>query len=130
MMELLLKIAAGAVTAALCAAVLRRNGTEFTLLIMLAAGVWALMMAAGALGEVVSILSRLTRLSQLDIYVIEPVVKVVGLSVITRVSGEICRTAGEGGIAACVETAGTFLALAAALPLVDAVVEMITRMLT
>lgn len=130
MMELLLKIAAGAVTAALCAAVLRRNGTEFTLLIMLAAGVWVLMMAAGALGEVVSILSRLTRLSQLDIYVIEPVVKVVGLSVITRVSGEICRTAGEGGIAACVETAGTFLALAAALPLVDAVVEMITRMLT
>ena len=109
---------------------LRRNGTEFTLLIMLAAGVWVLMMAAGALGEVVSILSRLTRLSQLDIYVIEPVVKVVGLSVITRVSGEICRTAGEGGIAACVETAGTFLALAAALPLVDAVVEMITRMLT
>lgn len=130
MMELLLKIAAGAVTAALCAAVLRRNGTEFTLLIMLAAGVWVLMMAAGALGEVITILSRLTRLSKLDIHVIEPVVKVVGLSVVTKVSGEICRAAGEGGIAACVETAGTFLALAAALPLVGAVVEMITEMLS
>ena len=130
MMELLLKIAAGAVTAALCAAVLRRNGTEFTLLIMLAAGVWVLMMAAGALGEVITILSRLTRLSKLDIHVIEPVVKVVGLSVVTKVSGEICRAAGEGGIAACVETAGTFLALAAALPLVGAVVEMITGMLS
>lgn len=128
-MELLLKIAAGAVSAALCAAVLRRNGAEFALVVMLAAGIWVMSIALQALGEVVSALSRLSRLAQIDAGLIEPVIKVVGLSVITRVSGEVCRAAGEGGIAAFVEVAGTFLALAAALPLVNAVVEMVSGML-
>lgn len=128
-MELLLKIAAGAVSAALCAAVLRRNGAEFAVVVMLAAGIWVMSIALQALGEVVSALSRLSRLAQIDAGLIEPVIKVVGLSVITRISGEVCRAAGEGGIAAFVEVAGTFLALAAALPLVNAVVEMVSGML-
>ena len=41
----------------------------------------------------------------------------------------MCRSAGEGGIASFVETAGTVLALAAALPLVRGVVEMMAEML-
>lgn len=128
-MELLLKIAAGAVSAALCAAVLRKNGPEFAVLIMLTAGIWVLSLAAGALSQVVTSLARLARVAQLDTTLVEPVVKVVGLSVITRVAGEMCRAAGEGGIAAFVEVAGTFLALAAALPLVNGVVEMIAGLL-
>lgn len=129
MMELMLRIVAGAVTAVLCAAMLRKNGAEFALLVMLAAGIWVLTLAAQALGEVVDSLTRLSRLAQLESGLTQPVIKVVGLSVITRVSVEACRAAGEGGIAAFVEVAGTFLALASALPLVNAVVEMIAEML-
>lgn len=128
-MELLFKIAAGAVSAALCAAVLRRNGAEFAVVVMLAAGIWVMSIALQALGEVVSTLARLAHIAQIDAQWIEPVIKIVGLSVITRVSGEVCRAAGESGIAAFVEVAGTFLALAAALPLVNAVVEMVSGML-
>lgn len=128
-MELLLKIAAGAVTAALCAAVLRKNGAEFAVILMLAAGIWVLSVAAEALGQVVSSLARLARIARLESQLVEPVIKVVGLSVITRITGEVCRAAGEGGIAAFVEVAGTFLALAAALPLVNGVVDMIAGLL-
>lgn len=128
-MELLLKIAAGAVTAALCAMMLRRNAGEFAVLIILAAGAWILAMSAQALTDVVSALSRLARVAQLESELVEPVIKVVGLSVITRVAGETCRAAGEGGIAAFVEVAGTFLALAAAVPLVIGVVELLAEML-
>lgn len=128
-MELMLKIAAGAVMAALCAMMLRRNAGEFAVLVMLAAGVWILAVAAQALEEVVTGLSHLARVAQLETQLVQPVIKVVGLSVITRVAGETCRAAGEGGIAAFVEVAGAFLALAAAVPLVGAVVEMLAEML-
>ncbi|MBR2935184.1 MAG: stage III sporulation protein AD [Oscillospiraceae bacterium] len=128
-MELLLKIAAGAVTAALCAMMLRRNAGEFAVLIMLAAGAWVLAMSTQALIDVVSALSRLARVAQLENELVQPVIKVVGLSVITRVAGETCRAAGEGGIAAFVEVAGTFLALAASVPLVIGVVELLAEML-
>jgi len=128
-MELMLKIAAGAVTAALCAVVLRKNGPEFAVIVMLAAGIWILTMAARALGETVDALSRLARIARLENELVQPVVKVVGLSVITRVASESCRGAGEAGIAAFVEVTGVFLALASAVPLVNAVVEMLSEML-
>lgn len=124
-----MKIAAGAVTAALCAAVLRKNAPEFALLVMLCAGVWVLMQVTQPLGQVTRTLTHLVSISKLDARVVEPVVKVVGLSIVTRVTGEVCRSAGDGGIAAFVETAGTVLALAATLPLAQAVVEMITGLL-
>lgn len=128
-MQALLKVAAVAVVGVLCAAVLRRGAPEFALLVLLAAGVWIFTALAGALESVVDMLSSLTRLARLDAAVVEPVVKTVGLSIVTRVTGEVCRAAGEGGMAAFVEVAGTVLALVAALPLVEAVLEMIVGML-
>ena len=128
-MELMLKIAGGAVAAALCAVMLRKNGPEFAVIVMLTAGTWILTMAAQTLGETVDALSRLTRIARLENELVQPVVKVVGLSVITRVAGESCRGAGEAGIAAFVEVTGVFLSLAAAVPLVNAVVEMLSEML-
>ena len=128
-MELLIKLTVGAVISALCAVVLRRNGGEFAVLLVLAAGVWILTMLVQPLREVVSCLARLGRIAELDMQLIEPVVKVVGLSILARIASEVCRAAGEGGIAVFVELAGTILALAAALPLVNGVVEMITGLL-
>lgn len=60
---------------------------------------------------------------------LEPVVKTVALSILTKVTGEICRSAGEGGLAAFIETAGTVIALVAALPLVGAVAQLMGELL-
>ena len=61
---------------------------------------------------------------------LEPVVKTVALSILTRLTAEVCRASGEGGLAAFVETAGTILALGAALPLARAVTSLLAEMLT
>lgn len=124
-MEALVKIAAVAAVSAICAGILRRNSPEFAVPILLAAGFWILWMAAQAAQEVLTAIARLTELSQLEPVLVAPVMKVVGLSIVTRITGEVCRAAGEGGVAAFVDVAGTVLALAAALPLVNAVVDMI-----
>ena len=128
-MEQLIKIAAVAVAAAVCAGILRTNRPEFLVPLLLAAGIWILWMSAQAAGEVTASVARMIEAAKLDVALIEPVVKVVGLSIITRITGEVCRAAGEGGVAGFVDIAGTFLALAAALPLVNAVVELIGGML-
>lgn len=128
-MEPLLKIAAVAVIGAVCAGILRRNSPEFVVPLLLATGIWIIWMSAQAVGEVASSISRMIQIAQLDTVLVEPVIKVIGLSIITRITGEVCRAAGEGGVAAFVDVSGTFLALAAALPLVNAVVELIGGML-
>lgn len=124
-----MKVAAAAVSAALCAVVLRKGTPELAFLLTLAAGCWILLMAADGLGAVLALLEELAQVSGLDRAVVEPVAKTVALSLLTRLTAEVCRCAGEGGIAAFVETAGTVLALVVALPLVHSVMDLMGEML-
>ena len=97
---------------------------------MLAAGLWMLALAAQGLGAAVALMEELAQLAGLSEALLEPVFKTVALSILTRLTVEICRSAGEGGAAAFVETAGTVLALLAALPLVRAVAQLMGELLT
>ena len=128
-MDLMVKVAAGAITAAVLGVVLRKNTPELALLLALAAGLWMVALVADGLGAVVALMEELTSLAGLSEELLEPVVKTVALSILTRLTAEVCKSAGEGGVAAFVEAAGTVLALVVALPLVRAVVLMMTEML-
>lgn len=128
-MDLMVKVAAGAITAAVLGVVLRKNTPELALLLALAAGLWMVALVADGLGAVVVLMEELTSLAGLSEELLEPVVKTVALSILTRLTAEVCKSAGEGGVAAFVETAGTVLALVVALPLIRAVVLMMTEML-
>lgn len=129
-MEWMVKVAAVAIAAAVLGTVLRKSTPELSLLLALCAGLWITGVAAGGLGAVVTLMEELAGLSGLSEELLEPVVKTVALSILTRLTAEICRSAGEQGIAAFVETAGTVLALAVALPLVRAVTVLMAEMLT
>ena len=128
-MEAMAKLTAVGVTAVVLSAVLRKNTPELALLLVLAAGVWMLVLVADGLGAVVALMEELADQAGLSETLLEPVVKTVALSILTRLTVEICRSAGEGGVAAFVETAGTVLALLAALPLVRAVAQLMGELL-
>ena len=129
-MEAMAKLAAVGVTAVVLSAVLRKNTPELALLLALAAGLWMLALTASGLGAVVELMTELAEQAGLSEVLLEPVVKTVALSILTRLTVEICRSAGEGGVAAFVETAGAVLALLAALPLIRAVAQMMGELLT
>ena len=129
-MEAMVKLAAVGVTAVVLSAVLKKNTPELALLLALAAGLWILALAAAGLGAVKALMEELARQAGLSEVLLEPVVKTVALSILTKLTVEICRSAGEGGVAAFVETAGTALALLAALPLVRAVARLMGELLT
>ena len=128
-MEAMVKLAAVGVTAVALSAVLKRGTPELALLLVLAAGLWMLALAAQGLGAAVALMEELAQLAGLSEALLEPVFKTVALSILTRLTVEICRSAGEGGAAAFVETAGTVLALLAALPLVRAVAQLMGELL-
>ena len=128
-MGAMVRLAAVGVTAVVLSAVLKKNTPELALLLVLAAGVWMLVLVADGLGAVVALMEELADQAGLSETLLEPVVKTVALSILTRLTAEICRSAGEGGVAAFVETAGTVLALLAALPLVRAVAQLMGELL-
>ena len=128
-METMVRLAAAGVTAAVLGAVLKKNTPELALLLVLAAGLWMLSLAAEALGAALALMRELAGLAGMSEELLEPVVKTVALSILTKLTAEICRSAGEGGVAAFVETAGAALALLAAAPLVRAVSQLMGELL-
>ena len=125
----MVKIAAIAVAAALCAGVVKKNVAELGMVLALCAGAIILSCSLGALEGVKELMDTLADTAGLSPAVLAPVVKTVGIAVLTRVSAELCRDAKEGGIAAFVETAGAAAALLVSLPLLKTVLSMVTGLL-
>ena len=128
-MESVVRLAAAAVAAALCAVVVKQHAREVGAVLALAAGALLLGAALGAIEGLPALADELGELIGLSPAVLAPVLKTVGIAILTRIAAELCRDAGEGGIAAAAETAGAAAAVLTALPLLRAVLSTITGLL-
>ena len=125
----IVKVAAAAVTAALCAVVVRKQAPEIALVLGAGACALILMYCSGALRAAVELMDKLVETGGLSNQVVGPVIKASGIAIITRLSADFCRDAKEGGLASAVELAGTVLALLVVLPLMSAVVEVLMELI-
>lgn len=125
----IIKVAAAAVTAALCAVVVRKQSPEIALALGLAACALVVLYCSGALAAVMELVDKLAETGGLSAQVVEPVIKTAGIAIVTRLAADFCKDAQEGGLASAVELAGTALALVAVLPLMTAVVDTLTGLI-
>ena len=125
----IIKVAAAAVAAAVCAAVVRRQTPELGLALTICAGAVILLYCSGALTAAMELMDKLVETGGLSALVVEPVVKTAGIAIVTRLSADFCRDAKEGGLASAVELAGTAFALVTVLPLMSAVVDLLTGLI-
>lgn len=123
------KLAAIGVVAALCALVLRRWEPAVAVLLVLGTGLLLLQAGAAAFASIRGFADSLSRTADLESAVWKPVWQTVGIGLVTRLSSAVCRDAGEGGIAAFLETVGAALALLAALPLAQSLLDALAALL-
>lgn len=83
----------------------------------------------GAITQVKDMMEQMREAAGLSPAVVTPVIKTVGVAILSRFAAEICKDAGEGGLAVCVETAGAAVALLLALPLLQTVFSMLMGLL-
>lgn len=127
-MGLIGQIAAVAVAGAICAAVVKKQAPDMALVVTLCAVALILITAAAVLEPVRELMDALGEQAGLSAAVLAPVIKTVGIALLTRVCAELCRDANESGIAAAVEIAGGGCALLVCLPLFHAVLELILEL--
>ena len=128
-MEDMGRIAALAVVTALCAVVVRKQAPGIAMAMVLLGVSMILRGSLSAISAVRTMLEELREAAGLSPAVVAPVIKTVGVAILTRFAAEICRDAQEGGLASLVETAGAAVALFLALPLLETVLAMITGLL-
>lgn len=122
-------LAAAGMAAALCAVVVRQRAPELASLLTLAACVLLLGRTLPMLEEVRTRMADLSERTGVSPAVLQPVLKTVGLSIITKLSASLCRDSGEGSIAAALEIAGSAAAVVVALPLLDMVLALVMELL-
>lgn len=128
-MNEIVRIAAVAITAALCATVIRKQTPEIGIVLVLAGGTVIFALAMTSLESVVSFLDELADTAGLSPAVLAPVFKVAGIAIIAKIAAEVCRDAKEGGLAAFVETAASALALWVTLPLLRTVLATVSGLI-
>ena len=104
-METVVQIAAVCLAAAIRGAVLRQHSPETA--------------------AVLDMLKELAAAGGLPEGLFTPLVKTLGIALVSRLGGEICRDAGQGAMAAVLDTAGAFGAVLVSLPLVRAAWELL-----
>lgn len=122
-------LGAAAVAAALCAVVVRQKEPGIGTVLGIAACVLLLGKTIPALEEIRDMLVQLADSAGISEAILKPMLQTVGLAVVTRLACSLCRDAGEGGIAAFVEIAGSAAAVLVALPLLKMVLQLVAGLL-
>ena len=125
----MIAFAAAGVAAALCAVVVRQRSPEIAAVLALAACVLLLWNTLPLLETIWDVVQELAQLADISPTVLRPLLQTVGLAVVTRLAGSLCRDAGEGSIAAFLEVAGSAAAVLVALPLLKMVLQLILQLL-
>ena len=124
-MEEVFRITALCLTAALLVVVVKRGSGERAMLVTLAAVTAVLLGLARELGALADFLRRLGQRSSLPEELFHPLYKTLGIALVVRAGSALCRDAGESALAAALEMAGAVCALVVALPLLQAVLELL-----
>lgn len=128
-MTVLIKAAAVGLTGAVLCLLLKKTAPELGFLVSVAVSLMAAGLGVSLLEETAELLEMLRQEADLAPAMVSPVLKCVGIGVVTRLSVDMCKDAGQGAVASAVELCGTACALTAALPLVRTLLSMIGEML-
>lgn len=108
--------------------ILRQYKPEFALLSQAASVVIILFMLTDEIKKAVESFSLFFGfLSSAEEY-ISVLLKILGISLVTQFTADMCRDSGESALASKVEFAGKVIIVAAALPVIEGLTGLITRM--
>ncbi len=116
-------------TGALLAVLLRRSGGEMALLLALAVCGAAASLLLEPVQELRSFWEEAAAWGDLPLELFQPLIKTVGIALLSRTGSELCRDAGEGAMASVLETAGAVAAVVVSLPLFRAAWELLGSLL-
>ncbi len=113
------------VIAAVSVLFVRQSRPDIAHLLSIGAGVVIVVYVLGYLGMIIDVITDLALEAEINTVFLRTLLRVIGVSYLAEFGAQICRDAGENGIAAKVEFAGKIIILIMAVPILLAVFESI-----
>ena len=129
MMEPMWKITAICLIGSILAVLVKKTGPDIAIAVSVAVIGTVSVMLLQLGRETLSHLRQMLELSGLMPELFRPVVKIMGIALLSRLGSDLCRDTGEIAIASLVEIFGAFGSVVVSLPLFAAVWDMLRAML-
>ena len=126
-MEEIIRIAALAIVIAVAVSVLNQYEKAYAVVVTAAACCLFLLLAARAIAPLVSSLSRLSEVYSAADF--GPVIRAIGIAVVTQGAADICEDAGHKAIAGRVVLLGKISIIAATIPLFNSMIGILAEMM-
>ena len=127
-MELVAKVTVICLVVALTALLLERNTPELGLLLTLGTIAVVMGFALSYYRDVRQVVEDLLGQAGLDGELFLPILKIIAISLVARLGGDVCRDSGQKALGAVIDTAGTVCALLAAEPLLRGALSLLTQL--
>ncbi|MBQ9859302.1 MAG: stage III sporulation protein AD [Clostridia bacterium] len=114
--------------AALLAVVLRGQRPEIAMVLSLLAGILVMVVLLEQLVPLLRTLHRITERGGVETESLLVVLKAAGISLLTQLTADTCRDAGENALATKAELAGRVLLLTLAVPLFERILTLVLRL--
>lgn len=119
------RIIALGLTGTALAVVLKKESPQLALLLTAVTGILIFFMVCGYLEGLLKILRETAERAGVSSGYFAVVLKVIGIAYLTQFGAQLCADAGETAIGSKIELAGKILMMAAAVPVLTALLEMI-----
>ena len=124
-MEVIAKSVAAALAATIMGLLIKQKNPELTMLLSLSTVVLILLSTLPFLNDFRELLTTVNQISGRQEIYAGPLMKCFALSLLTKISAELCTEASNRAAAAAVELAGTLCAVSMIMPLMTSILKLI-----
>ena len=127
-MDILIHAAAAGGVGSILALLLRKYTPELGLTLAIVTGAVILWISATVAFQVTDTVRDLAADGGVDPIYLSPVIKCVGIALVTHLASQICRDAQQGSVASALELCGTLCALYVSLPLIRSLLATVGKL--
>lgn len=127
-MEIVIRSAAAAVVGSILALLIKKYTPELSLSVAIVSGTVIVWISATVCAKVTGVLEEIAEFGGVAAIYLSPVMKCVGIGLVTHLAAQICRDAQQGSIASSVELCGTICALYVSLPLIESLLAIVGKL--
>ncbi|MCB2288464.1 stage III sporulation protein AD [Clostridium sp. CS001] len=125
----IIKIVSFAFIALFIVLIFKGKRDDIAIQVSIAAGILIFLFMVNKLTIIMSFLQTLANKASIDVVYLNTVFKILGIAYLASFCSEICKDAGESGLAAKVEFSGKILILVLAIPILMAVMQSILKIM-
>ncbi len=125
----IMKVVIIGIIATILAVILREQKPEIALQISIVTGLMIFIFVVTKLNSVIEVMKYFASKTNIDLLYFSTILKVIAIAYITEFGAQVCKDAGERSIASKIELAGKVLIMIMAVPILAALLDVVSKLM-